>query len=130
MNVLAITGTHVIPRRSPPPRTSQTLRQWFAMASGRVALIGVVLFVAYAFWLFVDPLPSSRLRIGELGHLPFLAAAPAACWCTAGIAGIEPRLRRAYRLGALALFSATLGNGWSFEMKDILGRSSSIGSVT
>src|SRR5687767_4303543 len=130
MNVLAITGTHVIPRRSPPPRTSQTLRQWFAMASGRVALIGVLLFVAYAVWLFVDPWPSYRLLIADLWHLPFFAAASVACWSTSRIAGIEPRLRRAYRLGALALFCATLGNGWSFVMKDLLGRSASIGSVT
>ncbi|HEX9563404.1 MAG TPA: EAL domain-containing protein [Gemmatimonadaceae bacterium] len=99
----------------------RTLGEWLRTSGGRVALGGVLFFAAYAVWLFSGATPDNRILAADLWNLPLVAAGGVAAWMTSRLDGLEPRLRRAWQLSALAFFCYTAGNTWWFIDENVFG---------
>jgi diguanylate cyclase (GGDEF)-like protein/PAS domain S-box-containing protein len=117
-----MTDTHAIPRleqRATP--MGRLLREWGATAGGRVALGAIAFFVIYAAWLLGSGASEHRVLLADLWNLPMSGAAGIAAWFTSRTSGLEPRLRRAWLLCALAFLCDMLGNTWWLISENVFG---------
>ena len=121
---LAITGTYPVPVREPWSLAAfvRTLTTWTRTTGGAFALGGVLFFMVYMVWLFTSGPSQHRLLIADLWNLPLVGAAAIAAWVTSRVEGLEPRLRRGWRLSSLAFFCYTAGNVWWLVSQNMFGK--------
>ena len=120
--ILTFTGTHSIPvaqgERASPVRL---VKEWLGTGSGRIAAGAVAYFLVYMAWLLGSGPSEHRVLIADTWNLPMSFVAGIAAWSTSRMAALEPRLRRAWQLSALAFFCDTLGNTWWLIAENVLG---------
>ena len=119
--ILTFTGTHSIPvaqgERASPVRL---VKEWLGTGSGRIAAGAVAYFLVYMAWLLGSGPSEHRVLIADTWNLPMSFVAGIAAWSTSRMAALEPRLRRAWQLSALAFFCDTLGNTWWLIAENVL----------
>ena len=120
--LLTFTDAHSIPLAQ-GERTSPgaLIREWLGTGSGRIAAGAAGFFLVYAVWLLGSGPSDHRVLIADIWNLPMSFAAGLASWSTSRIAGLEPRLMRAWQLCALAFFCDVLGNTWWLISENVLG---------
>jgi hypothetical protein len=122
-----VSASYLTDTHAGPPATldatalGRVLRAWGATTGGRIALGGVVFFLAYASWLLGTGPSEHRVLVADLSNLPLSCAAGLAAWITSRASGLEPRLQRAWQLSSLAFFCDTLGNTWWLISENVLG---------
>jgi hypothetical protein len=120
--ILTFTDAHAIPLTQSEHSSPRVLiKAWVGTGSGKIAAGAVAFFLAYATWLLASGPSEHRVFIADAWNLPMSFAAGLAAWSTSRLPVLEPRIKRAWQLSALAFFCDTLGNTWWLIAENILG---------
>jgi diguanylate cyclase (GGDEF)-like protein/PAS domain S-box-containing protein len=120
--ILTFTDAHAIPLTQSEHSSPRVLiKAWVGTGSGKIAAGAVAFFLAYATWLLASGPSEHRVCIADAWNLPLSFAAGLAAWSTSRLPVLEPRIKRAWQLSALAFFCDTLGNTWWLIAENILG---------
>ena len=96
------------------------MREWLRDTNGKVAAVGVALFIVYLGWLFFGG-PAHRVLIANLANLPFEIAGAISALLAARHPALSPRIRRAWMFVGLAMVADGTGNIMWLVYENVFG---------
>ena len=96
------------------------MREWARSSNGKVAFVGVILFVVWLIWLFFGG-PTHRVLIANIANIPFEIAGATSALLAARHTALSPRTRRAWAFVGLAMAADGTGNILWLVYENVLG---------